>query len=110
MSIHLSTQSSPKRRTRFQRKKPAGPGRLVELSVQRNQIDEDQDKSIFDLLEEMEDDIDAVMIATSDHTHAAIAATAITMGKHVYCQKPLTHHVSEARAMRKRSKSSPSWV
>jgi predicted dehydrogenase len=51
------------------------------------------------MLEEMGDDIDAVMVATADHTHAAIAATAITMGKHVYVQKPLTHSVYESRLL-----------
>ena len=53
------------------------------------------------MFEEMGDDIDAIMIATSDHTHAAIAATAIKMGKHVYCQKPLTHSVYESRLLTK---------
>jgi predicted dehydrogenase len=44
-------------------------------------------------------DIDAVMIATPDHTHAVIAMAAIKAGKHVYLQKPLTHDIYEARAL-----------
>ena len=42
-------------------------------------------------------DIDAVLIATPDHTHAVITLAAIEMGKHVFCEKPLTHTVHEAR-------------
>lgn len=41
-------------------------------------------------------DIDAVMIATPDHAHAMITLAAMRMGKHVFCQKPLTHTVHEA--------------
>jgi predicted dehydrogenase len=49
---------------------------------------------------EKEKSLDAIDIATPDHMHAVIAAAAIKMGKHVYCQKPLTHDVFEARTLR----------
>ena len=48
---------------------------------------------------EVEKNIDAVVIGTPDHTHAIISMTAIKMGKHVYCEKPLTRTVYEARAL-----------
>jgi predicted dehydrogenase len=44
-------------------------------------------------------DIDAVLIATPDHTHAVITLAAMRAGKHVYTQKPLTHSVYEARRL-----------
>lgn len=48
---------------------------------------------------EKQKDIDAVVIATPDHTHAVIAMAAMRAGKHVYLQKPLTHDIYEARAL-----------
>ncbi len=44
-------------------------------------------------------DVEAVTISTPDHMHAPIAMRAIESGRHVYCQKPLTHSVHEARAL-----------
>src|SRR5437762_13879996 len=42
-------------------------------------------------------DIDAIVIGTPDHTHAVAAVAAIKSGRHVYCEKPLTRTISEAR-------------
>jgi len=53
-----------------------------------------------DLLKNVADEIDAVVVSTPDHTHAPASLLAMEMDKPVYCQKPLTHYVSEARAMR----------
>jgi len=53
---------------------------------------------------ETQKDIDAVVTAPPDHLHAAISIMAMKMGKHVHCQKPLTHSVYEARQMGKVAK------
>ena len=53
---------------------------------------------------DQEKDLDAVVCATPDHLHAYITATCLKAGKHVYCEKPLTHNIFEARAISKLSR------
>ncbi len=48
-----------------------------------------------------EEDIDAVAIGTTDNVHAVAAMAAMKLGKHVYCQKPLSHNIYEARTLTK---------
>lgn len=60
-------------------------------------------KKFFDyrrLFDDAAKEFDAVVVSTPDHHHAPASLRAIALGKHVYCQKPLTHTVAEARAMR----------
>jgi predicted dehydrogenase len=52
-----------------------------------------------EMLEQEKDRIDAVLVAVPDHTHAPASMYAIRRGKHVYCEKPLTRTVHEARAL-----------
>ena len=53
----------------------------------------------FRRLYEKADDIDAVVVSTAEHTHAVATMPALRMKKHVYCEKPLTHDVREARTI-----------
>lgn len=53
-----------------------------------------------EMISQLGDTIDAVVVSTPDHTHAPAAMTALAANKPVYCQKPLTHEVFEARQMR----------
>jgi hypothetical protein len=51
------------------------------------------------LFDELHGQIDAVIVSTPDHTHAVISKAALELGKHVYCEKPLTHSIHEARVL-----------
>jgi len=64
-------------------------------------------KKFFDfrkMFEDMSKEFDAVVVSCPDHMHALPSIMAMKMGKHVYCQKPLTHTVFEARLMREVAK------
>jgi len=50
-----------------------------------------------EMLDQEDDNIDAVMVATPDHVHAAACLAAINKGKHVFCEKPLAHSIYETR-------------
>lgn len=58
----------------------------------------------FRVMLEKQKDIDAVLISTPDHQHAHGSAICMRAGKHVYCEKPLTHNIREARLLAKIAK------
>lgn len=58
----------------------------------------------FRELFDKEKNIDAVLCATPDHWHAFITMAALKRGKHIYCEKPLTHNIREARLIAKAAK------
>ena len=51
------------------------------------------------MFDELDQQIDAVVVGTPDHTHAVAVMDAIRRGKHVYCEKPLAHSIHEVRRM-----------
>lgn len=53
------------------------------------------------MFDQIHSEIDAVVVTTPNHSHASIAMQALRLGKHVYCEKPLTHTIFEARELQK---------
>jgi predicted dehydrogenase len=74
----------------------------VDLEYASEAISHYPDAAVFTDYREMldaQENIDGVVIATPDHTHAVISLAAMRAGKHVFCQKPLTHDVYESRLL-----------
>jgi predicted dehydrogenase len=88
---------SPEQMERFKQMQERQVQEALKLQEAYNKAKRHAD---FRKLLEAHKDIDAVMIATPDHTHAIIAKAAMELGKHVYCEKPLTWSIQEARVLR----------
>jgi hypothetical protein len=73
---------------------------MTEFENSRNHLPKPTTYQDYRELLEKEKNLDAIDVATPDHMHAVIAGSAMKLGKHVYCQKPLTHDVWEARKLR----------
>jgi predicted dehydrogenase len=89
----------------------AGENVVALCDVDRNALERNAKKfpaaklyADFRKMLETQKEIDAVIVATPDHNHAVVTMMAVKMGKHVHCQKPLTHSVYEARAIAKATK------
>ena len=74
-------------------------GRAAEAHTQARK--ESDFRRVFDHA----DEFDAVVVSTCEHTHAFATLPALQLGKHVYCEKPLTHSISEARIIREAAAS-----
>jgi len=84
--------------TRFYYRTTAGRLPIKEM-VENHYGDDYEVATYLDFREmlEKEPDLDAVLCATPDHTHAYISIMSMRAGKHIYCEKPLTHNIWEAR-------------
>ncbi len=75
-------------------------GMALKMKARKKPVDADKLFADYrELLDKLGDQIDAVIVSTPDHMHAPIASKALSMGKHVYCQKPLTRTIFEARRL-----------
>lgn len=74
--------------------------RLRKKGRESSMKDAEQFQDFREMLDKLGDKVDIVTVSTPDHTHAAAAIKAMRMKKHVYCQKPMTWSIREARMMR----------
>jgi predicted dehydrogenase len=88
---------SPEQAARFQQMAEERRAQAVKLQEAYKSAKRHSD---FRKMLEQQKDIDAVVVATPDHTHAVIGKTAMELGKHAYIEKPLTWSVQEARVLR----------
>ncbi len=70
---------------------------LEKVGAQEGFLDAKRYYDFREMLSDIGDKVDAVTVSTPDHNHAVAAAMAMHMGKHCFCQKPLTHTLYEAR-------------
>lgn len=75
-------------------------GRLTKKGREKEFADAKQFLDFREMMDQLGDKFDMVTVSTPDHTHAVAAIKAMKMGKHCYCQKPLTWSIREARMMR----------
>ena len=75
---------------------------VYDAAVDRAAMDYPQARRLRDFrqLYDRAGEFDAVVISTTEHTHAFATLPALQLGKHVYCEKPLTHNIWEARVIR----------
>ena len=82
--------------------KRVGQAKSVKIATAKKKIPLFHDYRV--MLDKMDKDIDAVAVCTPDHMHYPICAWAIAKGKHVFCEKPLTRTIWEARELRRLAK------
>lgn len=91
--------------SRFYYRTTAGRGPVKEM-VEKHYREGDSGYKLREYLDfremlDKESSLDAILCATPDHLHAYVSLTAMRAGKHVYCEKPLTHNIWEARMVKK---------
>lgn len=88
----------------FYYRSEAGRGPVKDIIEEKHQVQDSsfQVAEYIDFREMLEnEELDGIVCSTPDHTHAYISLLSMRAGKHVYCEKPLTHNIWEAKQVRK---------